>query len=54
MARPQTARALAECTPPDRAPAPSLAVGCGFGVWPTFGLQALKWTWNFDWNQGYM
>ena len=22
--------------------------GCGFGVFPTFGLTALNWTWNFD------
>ena len=22
--------------------------GCGFSVFPTFGLAALRWTWNFD------
>ena len=26
-------------------------VSGGFGVFPTFGLQALDWTWNFDFSQ---
>lgn len=27
---------------------------CGFGTWPTFGLAALKYTWNFDWQMNYV
>ena len=26
----------------------------GWGGFPTFGLQALKWTWQFDWSLTYM
>ncbi|EFN55181.1 hypothetical protein CHLNCDRAFT_57961 [Chlorella variabilis] len=29
-------------------------VSGGFGVFPTFGLQALDWTWNFDFSQNYV
>eukprot|EP00775_Hariotina_reticulata_P009952 gene9952-10107_t len=28
--------------------------GCGFGTWPSFGMKALKYTWNFDWQQNYI
>lgn len=27
---------------------------CGFGVWPTFGMAAMKYTWNFDWQLNYV
>lgn len=27
---------------------------CGFGVWPTFGFAALKYTWNFDFQMNYV
>ncbi len=26
----------------------------GWGKFPTFGLKALKWTWQFDWSLTYM
>lgn len=28
--------------------------GCGFMVWPTLGITALQWTWNFDFQQQYI
>jgi uncharacterized oligopeptide transporter (OPT) family protein len=28
--------------------------GCGFGAWPTFGLKAMKYTFNFDWQLNYI
>lgn len=27
---------------------------CGFAVLPTFGVQALQWTWHFDFQQQYI
>jgi hypothetical protein len=39
---------------PHRVTPPLFAQGCGFGVFPTFGLTAFKWTWFFDWNQSYI
>ncbi|WIA41031.1 hypothetical protein OEZ86_004669 [Tetradesmus obliquus] len=27
---------------------------CGFGVWPSFGFTALKYTFNFDWQLNYV
>jgi hypothetical protein len=27
---------------------------CGFGVWPSFGFAALKYTFNFDWQLNYV
>lgn len=28
--------------------------GCGLGAWPTFGVAAMKYTWNFDWQLNYV
>lgn len=30
------------------------AAGCGFGVFPTFGLTAFKWRWYFDFSLNYV
>jgi hypothetical protein len=27
---------------------------CGFAAWPTFGMAAMKYTWNFDWQMNYV
>jgi hypothetical protein len=27
---------------------------CGFDSWPTFGMQALNYRWNFDFEQTYI
>lgn len=27
---------------------------CGFNTWPTFGMAALKYTWNFDFQLNYV
>ncbi len=27
---------------------------CGFDSWPTFGMEAMEWRWNFDFEQTYI
>lgn len=27
---------------------------CGFNTWPTFGMAALSYTWNFDFQMNYV
>lgn len=27
---------------------------CGFAAWPTFGMAAMKYTWNFDFQLNYV
>ena len=33
---------------------PTGPTSCGFDSWPTFGMDALKWRWNFDFEQTYI